>query len=149
MPDGDIVFSYRPVTFTDTALPASTLLLASFIAFLMKSYVLSNFLLILALSVGLWLVLFLRDRINRKAEGRFIASLLAGRVTADVSSLGDGAAIVEKYYYRETVNDSATFGNRKYIVILSDERQLAYDVVRPLMRGKVLLLRISTHCRIG
>ena len=154
--DGNVVFSYRPVTAVSVLfdkfliLILDVLILVVWIVFRPRGIPL---LFTLAFTVGLVIVLGfilayvvynIRDRRNDGIEEYFISNHLRDQIEIDIRNIGNNVNVIEQRYKRvERIEGSMTFENRSYVVALSDGQRLVYHVDNPQMLHEILQLEIK------
>jgi len=150
--NGNIIFCYRPIKLGNVVL-----IITAFIPFYI---VLSLFGINILTGAGIicsfisiimsgYLVLLIRDKINKSIENKIIIRLLDNQIKSDLNSIDSSLTILEQYYKRTLNNDSMTYGYREYHIVLSDGRELKYEIINPYLFMNVLKLEINVHYSIS
>lgn len=94
-------------------------------------------------------MLLIRDKINKSIENKIIKQLLVNQIKSDINSIDSSLTILEQYYKRTLNNHSMTYGYREYHIVLSDGRELKYEIINPYLFMNVLKLEINVHYSIS
>lgn len=144
--NGNILISYCPYGFKDTWYFAIIPFLLAFIAMVVELLCNHTFysviILFIAIVISLLLWISIRDRKNRKIENVIITRYLEDKIQDEIKSLGNDIYELEREYNVISLNDSTTYGKRSLTVLLSNGKNMVYNVVNPKMLKNVLMLEI-------
>ena len=154
-PNGNIIFSYRLKKMKQTSwiiiIPLIFLLIV-FIAFC-GNQVLENFLVLFFLMliytfifISIWLSY--TSKKNKKVEKEIINKLLEKRIEDDIHKQGGTVRELERKYMCLIGNESFLEAKRYLTVLLSNGKELKYNVINAQSYGSTLVLEIEIHPEI-
>ncbi|WP_311435972.1 hypothetical protein [Hoylesella timonensis] len=145
----NILISYIPYTFKDVLfialMPMVIVTLTTLVELNIHNSMYSLLLLFFSIPSTFYLLLYMRDKKNKKIEGKIIMQHLDDIIEKDRRNVDNGVVELERSYMRFPINDSMTYGSRQLFIQLSNGKQMVYKVINPRMLDKVLIIEIDTH----